>query len=92
MKSFETISSSSLFLGPAAKGLPGVATLFEVHGHQAMVVTPSNATLTALCKELGIKAPIANIAEPVVVVLRSIRMEHEQDDGLGIDDGLGDGL
>ncbi len=92
MSTFHTIPSSSLFLGPAATGRRGFATTFEVNGHQVLIVTPNNATLVALCKEWEIEAPIADIAEPVVVVSRSIVKECTEDDGLDVDDGLDDGL
>lgn len=94
MTDFKTLSPAALFLGPAAKAFRGVATIFEVNGHQAAVLTPNNATLMTLCKEWGIKAHIANVAEPVVVVTCSITMEAGEGEGLGqeIDDGLGDGL
>jgi hypothetical protein len=89
MTEFETLQASALFFGPAAKGYRGVATVFDINGHRAALVAPDNATLRALCKQWGIEAPIANVAEPVVVVQRSIVKEEETD---GLDDGLGDGL
>lgn len=91
---FESVRPATLFLG-AAKGYRGVATIFDVNGHQATLIAPTPATLRALCDQWGIYAPIANVAEPVVVLLRSIRMTEGENDGLGDgldDDGLGDGL
>lgn len=90
---FETLQASALVIGPAAKGRRGVATTFEVNGHRATLVAPNSTALMALCRQWGIEASVADIAEPVVVVARFITTT-DKSDGLddGLDDGPGDGL
>lgn len=82
---FKTLQASTLVLCPATQGRCGVATTFEINGGQAMFITPDFATLKALCKQWGIEAPVADVAEPVVVVSRFIVAASKSD---GLDDGL----
>jgi hypothetical protein len=84
---FETVRPLTLFLG-AAKGYRGVATLFEFNGHRATLIAPNTTSLLALCRGWGIEAPVADVAEPVVVLSRTIRTA----DNDGLEDGLDDGL
>lgn len=89
---FQTVRSSALFLGPAAKGYRGVVTIFEINGHRAALVTPDSTSLAALCRQWDIRAPMEHSAEPMILISRFI--VAQEDDGLddGWDDGLNDGL
>lgn len=92
---FETLQASALVLCPATQGRRGVATSFGINGRQAMLIAPDIGSLKVLCRQWGIEAPVADTAEPVVVVARFIVTTDKSDksDGLdGLDDGLGDGL
>ena len=94
-RDFETVRSSALQLGPAAKGYFGVVTIFHINGHRAALVTPDGASLAALCKQLDIQARVEDIAEPMILISRFIvksdgEINDELDDGLN--DGLDDGL
>jgi hypothetical protein len=88
---FETVRSSALTLGPAAKGYRGVVTIFEINGHRAALVTPDSTSLAALCRQWDIQAPMEHSAEPMVLISRFI-VAQEDDLSDGLDDGLDDGL
>lgn len=91
---FETLPASALVLCPATQGRRGVATTFGINGRQAMLIAPDIAGLKVLCRQWGIEALVADIAEPVVVVARFITTtDNDKSDGLddGLDDGLGAG-
>lgn len=96
---FKPVRPAALFLG-AAKGYRGLATVFTINGHRTTLIAPTASALRALCEQWAIAAPMADVAEPVVVLLRSITTTEEDNDGLdgGVcddgfdDDGLNDGL
>jgi hypothetical protein len=98
MIEFEVVRPAALFLG-AAKGYRGLATTFTMNGHRTTLIAPTASALRALCEQWAIAAPMADVAEPVVVLLRSITTEEDNDgldggvcdDGFD-DDGLDDGL